>query len=95
MRLLHVEADIISELRASICHFHIADLELLPSVPGDLDSPIAAILIHRKRNSLYPHLSYSSKEKKAPPRPSAEDAEVELNASFFNRTNATVESINS
>ena len=50
MRILEVSADSDSVLRASICHFYIADLDLF-SESDDINSPILDISVQRDGNT--------------------------------------------
>ena len=95
MRLLGVKANIDSDLRASICHFHVADLVLESESMDDLNSPIIDISVRKKGNSQCPLVGRNTVERNSPPRPSAELFEVQLNVNFFNRSNADVPSVKS
>ena len=53
MRILDVAADIDSELRASIIHFHVADIVLF-SESDDINSPILDISVQKDGNTRYP-----------------------------------------
>ena len=53
MRILDVAADIDSELRASIIHFHVADIDLF-SESDDINSLILDISVQKEGNTRCP-----------------------------------------